>query len=125
MSTTGPGQGIYGRGPGPGANPRPAHRDLTGDTRTGHGELKLESGEWEAADKAISRALHRAPVSSSCSINLILRASLPPPRCLSPQSGRAEVRLAAPGYAQGQWVVSSVTPEELTENTRSCPSFTV
>lgn len=50
-----------------------------GTPGTGHGELKLESGEWEAADKAISRALHRAPVSGFCSINPILRASLPPP----------------------------------------------
>lgn len=70
--------GSIGRGPRRGASPGPAHRGLTGDTRTGHGELKLESGEWEAADKAISRALHGAPVSSSCSINLILGASLPP-----------------------------------------------
>ncbi|XP_008066750.2 coiled-coil domain-containing protein 13 [Carlito syrichta] len=52
---------------------------LLGTPRTGHRKLKLESGEWEAADKAISRALHHAPVSSSCSINLIPRASLPPP----------------------------------------------
>lgn len=79
MSTKWPRSGgLLGEVPGRG----PALAPLRGrarDTRPGHGELKLESGEWEAADKAISRALHRAaPVSSSCSINLILGASLPP-----------------------------------------------
>lgn len=75
-----------------------------GTPRTGHGELKLESGKWEAADKAISRALHRAPVSSSCSINPILRASLPHlageevPR----PSGRQYRVREAPWYGQGQ-----------------------
>lgn len=46
---------------------------------TGHGELKLESGKWEAADRAVPQALDGAPVSQSCSINPILRASPPAP----------------------------------------------
>lgn len=63
-----------------GDQPWPCSQEASlGTSHTGHGELKLESGEWEAADKAVSRALHRAPVSSSCSINLILGASPPPP----------------------------------------------
>lgn len=99
--------GSIGRGLRPGASPGPAHRGLTGDTRTGHGELKLESGEWEAADKAISRALHRAPVSSSCSINLILGASLPPPADeeAAQPSGRPAAQksgAAAPWFGKGQ-----------------------
>lgn len=101
--------GSTGRGPRLGASPGPAHRGLAGDIRTGHGELKLESGEWEAADKAISRALHHAaPVSSSCSINLILGASLPPPAgrwgggsALRP-AGSAGVSPAAPWFGKGQ-----------------------
>lgn len=72
-----PGLGVYQERPQAGGQLL-AEASL-GTPRTGHGELKLESGEWEAADKAISRALHRAPVSSSCSINLIPRASPPPP----------------------------------------------
>lgn len=83
--------GLSGEVPGWG----PALALLTeasqGTPGTGHGELKLESGEWEAADKAISQALHRAPVSSFCSLNPILRASLPPP---SPCGGASALRPA-------------------------------
>ena len=80
MSTGGPRSGgPSGEVPGWGPAPAALTQASLGIPGTGHGELKLESGEWEAADKAISQALHRAPVSSFCSINPILRASLPPP----------------------------------------------
>lgn len=96
-------------------------RGLTRDTRTGHGELKLESGEWEAADKAISRALHRAPVSSSCSINLILGASLPPPadeEAAQPSGRPRRSRAQQPPlvWEGAAMVLLPVTPEGLTEN---------
>lgn len=71
--------GLSGEVPGGGPALALFTEASLGTPCTGHGELKLESGEWEAADKAISRALHCAPVSCSCSINPILRASLPPP----------------------------------------------
>lgn len=66
-------RGSVRRGPRLGANPllRPH-----GDTPTGYGELKLERGEWEAADTAILYSLHPLWF-HSCSTNLIL--SFPPP----------------------------------------------
>lgn len=44
-------------GGAPGWGPAPAEASL-GTLPTGHGELKLESGEWEAADTAILCSLH-------------------------------------------------------------------
>lgn len=49
-------QGVPQEGPQAGGQP-PAEASL-GTLPTGHRELKLESGEWEAADTAILCALH-------------------------------------------------------------------
>lgn len=55
-STVSTGPGVHQEGPQARGQP-PAEASL-GTLPTGHGELKLETDEWEAADTAILCALH-------------------------------------------------------------------